>query len=145
MLAWGDLEPPYPCVNFFLPVNSVSWWQVVFEWGGDECCLRIFIVHYEYAPQGQTIAKDYYRDVPHRLHDAVNRQLVPSRQCSSTFLTLDSDIFGKNQTPVVHQASSSPDMALGDFWHFSKLKRPLKGKSDKRTKHYLTQMLLAIN
>ena len=32
MLAWGDLEHPNACVNFFPPVNSVSWWQAAFEW-----------------------------------------------------------------------------------------------------------------
>ena len=26
-LAWDDLAPSYPYVNFFPPVNSVSWWQ----------------------------------------------------------------------------------------------------------------------
>ena len=23
----------YACMNFFLPVNSFSWWQAAFEWG----------------------------------------------------------------------------------------------------------------
>ena len=32
-LAWGDLEPSYASVNFFLLANSVSWWQRAFEWG----------------------------------------------------------------------------------------------------------------
>ena len=32
MLPWGDLEPWYACVNFFLPVYSVSWWKAPFEW-----------------------------------------------------------------------------------------------------------------
>ncbi|XP_068201628.1 histone-lysine N-methyltransferase SETMAR-like [Palaemon carinicauda] len=32
------------------------------------------VVHHEYAPQGQTITKEYYRDVLHRLHDAVRRK-----------------------------------------------------------------------
>ena len=33
VLAWGDLEPSYRSVNFFLPVNSIIWWQAAFEWG----------------------------------------------------------------------------------------------------------------
>ena len=32
-LTWSDLEPSYPCMNFFPPINTVSWWQAVFEWG----------------------------------------------------------------------------------------------------------------
>ena len=42
----------------------------------------------------------------------VNRQLAPpSRQCSSTFLAVESDFFlAKNQTPVVCQAPYSPDI-----------------------------------
>ena len=36
-----------------------------------QCSRRIFIVHHEYAPQGQTITKEYYRDVIPRLRDAV--------------------------------------------------------------------------
>ena len=39
-----DLEPSYTCVNFFLHVNSVSWWQAIFGWGSVQCSLRIFIV-----------------------------------------------------------------------------------------------------
>ena len=43
-LAWGNLELSYACVNFFLPVNSISWWQAAFEWGGVWCSRQIFIV-----------------------------------------------------------------------------------------------------
>ena len=32
------------------------------------------VIHHEYAPQGQTINKEYYRDVPRRLRDAVRRK-----------------------------------------------------------------------
>ena len=46
-------------------------------------------------------------------------------------------ILAKNQNPVVCQAPYSPDMAPYNFWLFSKLKRPSKGKrfQDKRG-HY---------
>ena len=56
MLAWGDLEPSYAYMNFFYVSR------------------RIFIVHHEYAPQGQTITKEYYRDVLRRPCDAVRRE-----------------------------------------------------------------------
>ena len=32
------------------------------------------VVHHEYAPQGQTVNKEYYRDVLRRLRDAVRRK-----------------------------------------------------------------------
>ena len=52
---------------------------------------------------------------------AVNRRLAPpTRQCSSTFLALDSDFFGKKR----------------DFWLFPKLKGPLKGKRFQTRGHY---------
>ena len=34
MFERGYLEPLYAYVNFFPPVNSVSWWKAAFEWGG---------------------------------------------------------------------------------------------------------------
>ena len=63
------------------------------------------VIHHEYAPQGQTITKEYYRDVLRRLRDAVGRKRpelwstcnwrLHKRQCFSTFLALDLDIFGE--------------------------------------------------
>ena len=86
---------------------------------------------YEYAPQGQSPKSTtgissvaYVMLCGARDHSWVNRQLAsPTRQCSSTFLALDSDFLAKNQNPVVCQAPYSPDMAPCDFWLFSKLKK----------------------
>ena len=41
-LAWGDLQPTYAYMNFFPPVNSVSWWQTAFE---RVCVLVGFSLH----------------------------------------------------------------------------------------------------
>ena len=92
------------------------------------------IVHDEYAPEGQTVTKDYYQ-VLRRLHDAVRRKkpdLWTTKNCQllhnngqahsshmiQTFL-------GKLGIPGLHQYS--PDMAPCDFWFFPKFKTILKG------------------
>ena len=64
------------------------------------------VVHHEYAPQGQTITKEYYRNVPRRIRDAVRRRRTElwstgnwrlhHDKCSSTFLALDSEFFWRN-------------------------------------------------
>jgi transposase len=95
------------------------------------------IVHHSYAPEGQTINKEYYLEVIRHLRDAVrskrpglwasrNWQLhhdnapAHSSQLIQSFLT-------KHGIAVVRQAPYSPDMASCDFWLFPKLKRTLKG------------------
>ena len=79
------------------------------------------VVNHEYAPQGQTSNKEYYRDVLRRPRDAVrlkrqdlwtsgNWRLhhdnapTHSSQLIQTFLA-------NKQTPVLRQAPYSPDMA----------------------------------
>jgi hypothetical protein len=45
------------------------------------------IVHHSYAPEGQTINKEYYLEVIHHLHDAVRRKrlyLWASHSCIMT-------------------------------------------------------------
>jgi transposase len=102
---------------------------VFFEYSG--------IVHHSYAPEGQTINKEYYLEVICHLCDAVRRKrpdLWPTRNWQlhhDNALALSSDLIQsfltKHGIPVVHQAPYSPDMAPCDFWLFPKLKRPLKG------------------
>jgi hypothetical protein len=49
----------------------------------------------------------------------INRKLAPlSRQSSSTFHALDSDVLAKKHTPVVCQVSYSSDIAPCDFCLF---------------------------
>jgi hypothetical protein len=95
------------------------------------------IVHHSYAPAGQTINKEYYREVIRHLRDAVRRKrpdLWASRNCQlhhDNAPALSSHMIQsflvKHGIPVVRQAPYSPDMAPCDFWLFPKLKRPLKG------------------
>ena len=95
------------------------------------------VVHHEYAPQGQTIRKEYYQEVLRRLHDAVRHKQLDLWAEKSWQLHHDNapahsahviqTFLAKHNIPVVRQAPYSPDMALCDFWLFPKLKMTLKG------------------
>jgi hypothetical protein len=73
------------------------------------------IVHHSYAPEGQTVNKEYYLEVIRRLRDAV--------WCKRP------DLWASRTWQMHHDnaAPYSPDMAPCDFWLFPKLKKPLKG------------------
>jgi hypothetical protein len=98
-----------------------------------DCC---GIVHHSYAPEGQTINKEYYLEVIHHLCDAVRRKGPDLRASQNWQLQRDNapahsshliqSFLAKHGIPVVRQALYSPDMAPCDFWLFCKLKRPLK-------------------
>jgi hypothetical protein len=94
------------------------------------------IVHHSYAPDGQTINKEYYLEVIHHLRDSVRRKkpdlwascnwqlhhyIVPAHSSH-----LIQSFLAKHVIPIVQQAPYSPDMAPCDFWLFPKL-RPPKG------------------
>ena len=96
------------------------------------------IVHYEFAPAGQTINKEYYVEVLKRLREAV-RKKRPGLWASREWLLhhdgapahtahLTQDFLAKNGITQVAQPPYSPDMAPCDFWLFPKLKGPLKGQ-----------------
>jgi hypothetical protein len=86
------------------------------------------IIHHSYAPEDQTIDKEYYLEVIHHLHDAVWRKrsdLWPSRNwqlhhdnTSANSSHLIESFLAKHGIPVVRQAPYSPDMAPCDFWLF---------------------------
>jgi hypothetical protein len=93
-------------------------------------------VLHSYAPDGQTINKEYYPEVIHRLPDAVqckrpdlwascNWQLHHDNAPAYSSHLIQS-FLAKHDIPVVCQAPYSPDMAPCEFWLFPKLKRPLK-------------------
>jgi transposase len=95
------------------------------------------VVHHEYAPQGQTITKEYYQGVLRRLYDAVQRKR-PDLWAAKTWQLhhdnapahsahLIQTFIVKHNISVVRQAPYSPDMAPCNFWLFPKLKMPLKG------------------
>jgi hypothetical protein len=95
------------------------------------------IVHHNYAPEGQTINKEYCLKVICHLHDAIRHKrpdLWSSRNWQLHYDNapahsshLSQSFLAKHGIPVVHQAPYSPDTARCDFWLFPKLKRPLKG------------------
>jgi transposase len=95
------------------------------------------IVHHSYAPEGQTIDKEYYLEVIRHLCDAVRRKrpdLWASRNwqlhhdnAPAHSSHLIQSFLAEHGIPVVRQVPYSPDMAPCDFWLFPKLKRPLKG------------------
>ena len=96
------------------------------------------IVHHEYAPEGQTINKEYYLEVLRRLRDAVRRkrpdmwaaknfQLHHDNAPAHTAHVIQAFLV-KNNMPLVRQAPYSPDLAPCDFWLFPKLKLTLKGR-----------------
>ena len=97
------------------------------------------VFHHEYAPPGQTITKDYYIEVLCRLRDAVRRkqqQLWASgdwhhhhhNNAPAHSSPLVQTLLVKHRITQVCQPPYSPDLALCDFWLFSKLKLPLKGR-----------------
>ena len=95
-------------------------------------------MHYEFAPRGQTINKEYYVEVLKRLRDAVRRK----RPCfwSSGDWVLHHDIapihssnlvqqfLAKHKDVQLRQPPYSPDIAPCDFWMLPKLKIALKRK-----------------
>ena len=95
------------------------------------------VVHHEYAPQGQTVNKQYYEGVLCRLRNAEQRKR-PDLWAAETWQLhhdnapahsshLIQGFLAKHNIPLVRQAPYSPDMAPCDFWLFPKLKMPLKG------------------
>jgi transposase len=95
------------------------------------------IVHHSYAPEGETINKEYYLEIICHLRDAIRRKRPDLWASHNWQLHHDNapahsshliqSFLVKHGIPVVRQAPYSPDMASCDFWLFLKLKRPLKG------------------
>jgi histone-lysine N-methyltransferase SETMAR len=95
------------------------------------------IVHHSYAPEDQTINKEYYLEDICHLYDAVRRKRPDLWASHNWQLHHDNapahsshliqSLLAKHGIPVVRQAPYSPDMAPCDFWLFPKLKRSLKG------------------
>ena len=96
------------------------------------------IVHHEYAPEGQTINKEYYLQVLRRLREAVRRKRPDMWAAKNFQLHHDNSpahpayvihaFLAKNSMSLVRQAPYSPDLAPCDFWLFPKLKTILKGR-----------------
>ena len=95
------------------------------------------VVDYEFVPPDQTVNKKYYLGVMRCLREAIRKKRPELWRDNSWFLHHDNapshtasilrEFFAKNATNIVPQPPYSPDLALCDFWLFSKLKRPLRG------------------
>ena len=96
------------------------------------------IAHHEYAPEDQTINKEYYRQVLSRLREAVRRKQPDMWAAANFQLHHDNapahsayvihDFLAKNSMSLVRQTLYSPHLAPCDFWLFPKLKTILKGR-----------------
>ena len=99
------------------------------------------VVHYEFAPRGQTINKEYYDEVLKRLRDAVRRKrprfwssgdsLLHHGNAPAHLSNLVQQFLAKNKIVRLRQPPYSPDIAPCDFWMFPKLKMALKGNPGK--------------
>ena len=96
------------------------------------------VAHYEFAPRGQTINKEYYVEVLKRLRDAVRRNrpcfwssgdwLLHHDNALAHLSNLVQQFLAKREIVQLRQPPYSPDIAPSDFWMFPKLKMALKGK-----------------
>ena len=96
------------------------------------------VAHYEFAPRGQTINKQYYVDVLKRLRDAVRRKrprfwssgdwLLHHDNAPAHSSNLVQQFLAKHKIVQLRQPPYSPDIAPCDVWMFPKLKMALKGK-----------------
>ena len=95
-------------------------------------------MHYEFAPRGQTINKEYYVEVLKRLRDAVRRNrprfwssgdwLLHHNNAPAHSSNLVQQFWAKQKIVQLRQPPYSPDIAPCDFWMFPKLKMVFKGK-----------------
>ena len=95
------------------------------------------IVHHEYAPEGQTINKEYYLEILRCLCNAVQRKHPDMWTGKDSQLYHDNgpahsthaikDILVKSNTALRAQPLCSLDLAPCHFWLFPKLKTTPKG------------------
>jgi len=110
-----------------------------------------------YAPPGQTITKDYYIEVLHRLRDAVRRKWQQLWASGDWHLHYDNapahssalvqTFLVKRRITQVCQPPYSPDLAPCNLWLFLKLKLPLKGRrfqTANEIKENVTRQLMTI-
>ena len=96
------------------------------------------IVHHEYAPEKQTIKKEYYLSVLRCLREAVQRKQPDMWAAKNFQLHHDNApahsahvihaFLDKNSMSLVRQTSYSPELAPCGFWLFPKRKKILKGR-----------------
>ena len=129
-LQWKHPEPPRPKKASQVCSNVKVMLTYFFDSRGIE--------HHEYAPEGQTINKEYYLEVLCRLQDAVQRkqpdmwaannfQLHHDNAPAHTAHVIQAFLVKSNML-LVRQASYSPNLTSSDFWLFPKLQLTLKGR-----------------
>jgi len=94
------------------------------------------IVHNEYAPDGQTINKEFYVEVLRRLHESV-RRIRPEKWRDGDWILhhnapahtshLVQQFLAKHGTAQLQHPPYSPDLAPCDFFLFPRLMKVLKG------------------
>ena len=95
------------------------------------------IVHHEYAPDGQTITKEFYLEVLRHLRESVRRKQPEKWRDGDWILHHDNapahtshlvqQFLAKHGTAQLQQPPYSPDLAPCDFFLFPRLKKVLKG------------------
>jgi len=95
------------------------------------------IVHHEYAPNGQTINKEFYLEVLRRLRESVRRKRPEKWWDGDWILHHDNapahtshlvqQFLAKHGTAQLQQPPYSPDLKPCDFFLFPRLKKVLKG------------------
>jgi len=95
------------------------------------------IIHHEYAPDGQTINKEFYLEVLRRLRESVCRKRPEEWRDGDWILHHDNapahtshivqQFLAKHGTAQLQQPPYSSDLAPCDFFLFPRLKKVLKG------------------
>jgi len=95
------------------------------------------IVHHEYAPDGQTINKEFYVEVLRRLRESVRRKrqekwrdvdwILHHYNAPAHTSHLVHRFLAKRGTAQLQQPPYSPDLAPCDFFLFPRLKKVQKG------------------
>ena len=115
------------------------------------------IVHHEYAPDGQTINKEFYLEVLQCFHESFH-QKWPEKWWDGDWILhhdnapahtslLVQQFLAKLGTAQLQQPPYSPDLAPCDFFLFPRLKKVLKGhqfETMEDIKRNLTKTLLDI-
>ena len=105
-------------------------WIIIFDYEG--------VLHYEFAPRGQIINKEYYLEVLKRSRDAVGRKrsrfwpsgdwLLHHNNAPANSSKNVQQFLAKHKNVQLRHPPYSPDIAPCDFLMYPKLKMALKGK-----------------
>ena len=91
------------------------------------------IVHHKYAPDRQTINKEFYVEVLRRLCESVHQKwrdgnwILHRNNAPAHTSHLVQQFLAKHVTAQLQQPPQSPDLASSDFFLFPRLKKVLEG------------------